>query len=467
VITLSRSLIVPFLTYSERRDLREAAWRAWTGRGEHEGETDNRGVIREILELRAEQAALLGYASYADYAVSGNMARTRDAVMALLDQVWSRALPALARERAEIEALMQQQGATHALEAWDWRFWADKVRQRKFALDDAQVKPYFALEAMVAAAFDCAERLFGIRLVERGDLPVYHPDVKAYEVQGRDGRAVGVFLHDNFARPTKRSGAWMSEYRQQTRNGGAVIPIIVNNNNFAKAAPGHPTLLSFDDVRTLFHEFGHGLHGLLSDVGYERLAGTNVLRDFVELPSQLFEHWMSEPAVLRRHARHVGTGEPIPEAMIERLKRARRFGQGFETVRYVASALTDMAVHSLPRGATPADPVAFEAEVLRQRGLPPGVGINHRFTHFQHLFYGSGYAAGYYVYLWAEVLDADAFGAFKEAGDPFDAEVASRLLRHVYSAGDSVEPGAAYAAFRGRAPRIEAMLEKRGLLAPA
>jgi peptidyl-dipeptidase Dcp len=467
VITLSRSLIVPFLTYSERRDLREAAWRAWTSRGEHEGETDNRGVIRQILELRAEQAALLGYASYADYAVAGNMARTQGAVMALLDQVWSGALPALGRERAEIEALMQQEGATHALEAWDWRFWADKVRQRKFALDDAQVKPYFALPNMVAAAFDCAERLFGIRLVERADLPVYHPDVKAYEVQGRDGRVVGVFLHDNFARPTKRSGAWMSEYRQQTRNGGAVTPIIVNNNNFARAAPGHPTLLSFDDVRTLFHEFGHGLHGLLSDVGYERLSGTNVLRDFVELPSQLFEHWMSEPAVLRRHARHVETGEPIPDAMIERLKRARRFGQGFETVRYVASALTDMAVHSLPRGATPADPVAFEAEVLRQRGLPPGVGVNHRFTHFQHLFYGSGYAAGYYVYLWAEVLDADAFGAFEEAGDPFDAEVASRLLRHVYAAGDSVEPGAAYAAFRGRAPRIEAMLEKRGLLAPA
>jgi peptidyl-dipeptidase Dcp len=467
VITLSRSLIVPFLTTSERRDLREAAWRAWTGRGEHEGPTDNRGVIREILELRAEQAALLGFDSFADYALAGNMARTQDAVMALLDRVWSRALPALARERTEIEALMREQGATHDLEAWDWRFWADKVRQRKFTLDDAQIKPYFALPNMVAAAFDCAERLFGIRLVERSDLPVYHPDVKAYEVKAQDGRVVGVFLHDNFARPSKRSGAWMSHYRQQTRNGGATIPIVVNNNNFAKAVAGQPTLLSFDDVRTLFHEFGHGLHGLLSDVGYERLSGTNVLRDFVELPSQLFEHWMSEPAVLRRHARHVETGEPIPDAMIERLKRARRFGQGYETVRYAASALTDMAVHALPRGQTPADPVAFEAQVLRQRGLPPGVGINHRFTHFQHLFYGSGYAAGYYVYLWAEVLDADAFGAFEEAGDPFDAAVAARLLRHVYSAGDSVEPGATYAAFRGRAPRIEPMLEKRGLMQPA
>jgi peptidyl-dipeptidase Dcp len=467
VITLSRSLIVPFLTYSERRDLREAAWRAWTSRGEHAGATDNRGVIREMLEMRAEQAALLGYPSYADYALSNTMAGTCTAVMGLLDNVWSRALPAVERERGAIVALMREAGATHEIEPWDWRYWAERVRQSRFALDDSQIKPYFSLERMVSAAFDCAERLFGIRLVERADLPVYHPDVKAYEVLGREGQVIGVFLHDNFARPTKRSGAWMSNFRQQTNNGGAVTPIVVNNNNFAKAAPGQPTLLSFDDVRTLFHEFGHGLHGLLSNVGYERLSGTNVLRDFVELPSQLFENWMSEPEVLRRHARHVDTGEPIPEPLIERLKRARRFGQGYETVRYVASALTDMAVHALPHGDTPADPVAFENQVLAERGLPPGVGVNHRFTHFQHLFYGSWYAAGYYVYLWAEVLDADAFDAFVEAGNPFDVQVASRLLRHVYAAGDGVEPGATFQAFRGRAPRIEAMLEKRGLLEPA
>jgi len=467
VITLSRSLVVPFLTFSERRDLREAAWRAWTSRGEHEGETDNRAVIREIVELRAEQAQLLGFATYADFALDVSMARTRPAVMQLLDEVWSRALPALERERAMLLAEMRSAGASHEIEPWDWRYWAERARQRQFAIDDAEVKPYFSLERMVAAAFDCAERLFGIRFVERADLPVYHADVKAYEVSDRDGSLVGVFLHDNFARPSKRSGAWMSNYRQQTRNGGAVAPIVVNNNNFAKAAPGHPTLLSFDDVRTLFHEFGHGLHGLLSDVGYERLSGTNVLRDFVELPSQLFEHWTSEPQVLRQHARHVDTGEPIPEALIERLKRARRFGQAFETVRYTASALTDMAVHSLPCGHTPADLVAFEAQVLAERGLPPGVGINHRFPHFQHLFYGSGYAAGYYVYLWAEVLDADAFQAFVEAGSPFDPQVAERLRRHVYAAGDSVEPAATYAAFRGRAARIEPMLEKRGLLEPA
>ena len=467
VITLSRSLLVPFLTFSERRDLREQVWRAWTSRGEHPGASDNRGVVREILQLRAEQAALHGMNSYADYALDNTMARNQAAVQRLLDNVWQRAVVVLERERAQLLGLMREAGVTHDIEAWDWRYWAERVRKRTYALDDAEIKPYFPLERMVEAAFDCAERLFGVRFAERADLPVYHPDVKAYEMRDRAGTVAGIFLHDNFARPTKRSGAWMSSFRQQTKNGGAVSPIIVNNNNFAKAAPGQPTLLSFDDVRTLFHEFGHGLHGLLSSVGYERLAGTNVLRDFVELPSQLFEHWMSEPAVLRRHARHVVTGEPIPDALIRRLEAARRFGQGFETVRYTASALTDMAVHALPRAEVPDDVVAFEAEVLRQRGLPRGVGLNHRYTHFQHLFAGSGYAAGYYVYLWAEVLDADAFDAFVEAGDPFDAGVAQRLQRHIYAAGDSVEPGATYAAFRGRAPQIEPMLKKRGLLEPA
>ena len=467
VITLSRSLLVPFLSFSERRDLREAAWRAWTSRGEHPGANDNRAIVREILQLRAEQAALHGRACYADYALDNRMARDQGAVQRLLDNVWQRALPALERERGQLLALMREAGVADAIEPWDWRYWAEKVRQRTYALDDAEIKPYFPLERMVAAAFDCAERLFGVRFTERADLPVYHPDVKAYEMRDRDGRVAGIFLHDNYARASKRSGAWMSSFRQQTRNGGEVIPVIVNNNNFAKAAPGQPTLLSFDDVRTLFHEFGHGLHGLLSSVGYERLSGTNVLSDFVELPSQLFEHWISEPAVLRRHARHVATGESIPDALIERLAAARRFGQGYETVRYTASALTDMAVHALPMGQLPDDVVAFEAQVLQQRGLPAGVGVNHRFSHFQHLFAGSGYAAGYYVYLWAEVLDADAYDAFVEAGDPFDAAVATRLQRHIYAAGDSVEPGATYAAFRGRAAQLEPMLKKRGLLEPA
>ena len=465
VITLSRSLVVPFLTFSARRDLREQAWRAWTGRGAHPGASDNRPLAREILALRAEQAALHGHKCFADYALADNMAREQGAVRRLLDDVWQRALPALERERAQLEAMRREASSTDTtIEPWDWRCWAEQVRQRTYAIDDAEVKPYFSLPRMVAAAFDCATRLFGIRFVERKDLPVYHPDVKAYEVRSAGDSVVGVFLHDNFARPSKRSGAWMSEFRTQGRNGVETVPIVVNNNNFAKGGPGEPTLLSFDDVRTLFHEFGHGLHGLLSDVTYRRLAGTNVLRDFVELPSQLFEHWMSEPQVLKTHARHVSTGEPIPDALVARLKAAEKFGQAYETVRYAASAITDLEVHALAAGELPGDVAAFEEQVLQRIGLPAGVGLNHRFSHFQHLFAGSGYAAGYYVYLWAEVLDADAFQAFVEAGDPFDAAVAARLKRHVYAAGNSVEPGATYRAFRGRDPHIEPMLRERGLI---
>lgn len=466
VITLSRSLIVPFLTFSERADLREQAWRAWTSRGEHAGEHDNRPVARAVLKLRNEQARLHGYASYADYALADTMAGTQSAVQKLLDEVWPRALAAVQRERAELREAMDAAGAEGAIEAWDWRFWAEKVRQAKYAIDDAEVKPYFALPAMVNAAFDCAQRLFGLSFVPRPDLPVYHPDVKAYEVRNRDGQPVGVFLQDNFARPSKRSGAWMSSLRWQSRNGehgGLELPVILNNNNFAKGSPEQPALLSMDDARTLFHEFGHGLHGLLSNVTYERLSGTQVLRDFVELPSQIFEHWISEPEVLKRHARHWQTGEPIPDDLMVRLHAARRFGQGYETVRYTASALVDMAVHSLADAEPPADLCAFEAETLARLGHPAPVGINHRLVHFQHLFSGSGYAAGYYVYLWAEVLDADGYDAFTEAGSPFDPAVAQGLLKHIYASGNSVEPGAAFAAFRGRAPTVGPLLRKRGL----
>jgi peptidyl-dipeptidase Dcp len=468
VITLSRSLIVPFLSFSPRRDLREQAWRAWTGRGEHVGEHDNREVARDILRLRHEQAQLHGHASYADYALADTMAGTRDAVQGLLGEVWPRALAAVERERAALLAQMQADGVAGEIEPWDWRYWAEKVRRQRFAIDDAEVKPYFQLERVVAAAFDCAERLFGLRFAPRDDIPVYHPDVKAYEVRDATGQVCGIFLQDNFARPAKRSGAWMSALRWQSRNGAAAqLPVILNNNNFARGAAGQPTLLSLDDARTLFHEFGHGLHGLLSDVTYERLSGTQVLRDFVELPSQIFEHWITEPEVLQRHARHCVTGEPIPAELVERLQRARRFNQGYETVRYTASALVDMAVHSLPDAEPPADLCAFEADLLQQLGLPHGVGLNHRLVHFQHLFASAGYAAGYYVYLWAEVLDADGYGAFTEAGSPFDGAVAARLKRHIYAAGNTVEPGAAFAAFRGRAPVVQPLLEKRGLLEPA
>ena len=471
VITLSRSLVVPFLTFSQRRDLREQAWRAWVGRGEHDGEHDNRDVARQILRLRNEQARLHGHASYADFALADTMAGTHGAVQKLLGDVWPRALVAVQREREALQGAMAAAGQSHAIEAWDWRFWAEKVRVARYALDDAEIKPYFQLERMVEAAFDCASRLFGLGFKLRSDLPVYHPDVRAYEVTDAVGAVIGVFLQDNFARTSKRSGAWMSSLRWQHRNagGGAAarrgeIPVILNNNNFAKGAPGAPTLLSLDDARTLFHEFGHGLHGLLSSVTYERLSGTQVLRDFVELPSQIFEHWIAEPEVLQRHARHWQTGESIPDTLIDRLHAARRFNQGYETVRYAASAIVDMAVHALPDAEPPADLCAFEADLLRQHGLPPGVGQNHRLVHFQHLFSGSGYAAGYYVYLWAEVLDADGFDAFTEAGSIFDPAVAERLQRYIYASGNSLAPGAAYTAFRGRPPTVTPMLIQRGLI---
>ena len=488
VITLSRSLIVPFLTFSARRDLREQAWRAWTSRGEHPGEHDNREVARAILKLRGEQARLHGYASFADYALVDRMAGTQQAVRQLLDEVWPRALVAVERERQMLRAAMVDagQGADTVIEPWDWRVWAEKVRVARYAVDDAEVKPYFQLDRMVQAAFDCAGRLFGLQFTHRPDLPVYHPDVKAYEVRDAAGQVCGIFLQDNFARPSKRSGAWMSSLRWQNRNvphgvtlqshagaslavgaGGAEIPVILNNPNFAKGAPGAPTLLSMDDVRTLFHEFGHGLHGLLSNVTYERLSGTQVLRDFVELPSQMFEHWTSEPVVLKQHARHWQTDEPIPDELLERIQRARRFNQGYETVRYTASALVDMAVHSLTDEEPPADLCAFEAQELQRLDLPHGVGLNHRLVHFQHLFSGSGYAAGYYVYLWAEVLDADAFDAFVEAGDPFDPQVAQALQRFIYGSGNSLEPRAAFAAFRGRSAQVEPMLRKKGLITDA
>ena len=464
VITLSRSLVVPFLTFSQRRDLREQAWRAWAGRGEHPGEHDNREVARQILRLRNEQARLHGHASYADYALTDTMAGTHTAVQGLLGDVWPRALAAVARERQALQEVMQGEGVQQSIEAWDWRFWAEKVRRERFALADADVKPYFQLERMVAAAFDCASRLFGLRFTLRDDVPVYHPDVKAYEVSDESGATVGVFLQDNFARGGKRSGAWMSALRWQRRNGGPELPIILNNNNFARGATGAPTLLSLDDVRTLFHEFGHGLHGLLSNVEFGRLSGTQVLRDFVELPSQLFEHWATEPEVLRRHARHWQTDAPIPDDLMLRMQRARQFNQGYETVRYTASALVDMAVHARTEAEPPADLCAFEADLLTALGLPPGVGLNHRLVHFQHLFSSSGYAAGYYVYLWAEVLDADGFGAFTEAGSPFAPQVAARLRTHIYGSGNSVPPAEAYLAFRGRAATVQPLLLKRGLL---
>ena len=466
VITLSRSLIVPFLTFSTRRDLRQQAWRAWGERGEHPGANDNRPVAQEILTLRNEQARLHGFTCFADHALTDTMAGRQSAVTTLLEQVWEPAKARAADEREALQMLAQTDGLSGPIEAWDWRFYAEKVRRQRYDLDEAAVKPYFALERMVEAAFDCAQRLFGLRFLARPELRAYHADVQVYEVRDAADAVIGVFMHDNFARAGKRSGAWMSALRKQSRDatGESVLPVILNNNNFAKGAPGEPTLLSFDDATTLFHEFGHGLHGLLSNVTYARLSGTSVLRDFVELPSQLFEHWLSEPAVLKRHARHCDSGAPIPDAMIDKLRAARLFNQGYETVRYTASALVDMAAHALTQAQAP-DVVAFERAELERIGAPADVGVNHRLTHFQHLFSGSSYAAGYYVYLWAEVLEADGYEAFVEAGNPFDATVAARLRQFVYGSGNSIEPAAAFRAFRGRDAVVAPMLRQRGLIA--
>jgi peptidyl-dipeptidase Dcp len=462
-ITLSRSLVMPFLTFSDRRDLRERAFKAWTRRGENDGNHDNRPIAREILTLRTEQARFHGYAHYADYALVDRMAGTPSAVLELLARVWEPAKAKAAEECDALRAMALSRGENLQIEPWDWRYYAEKVRKARYDFDEAALKPYFPLDRMLGAAFDCAHRLFGVRFVARTDVKAYHPDVRVFEVHDRDDRVIGVFLSDNFARATKRGGAWMSAYRFQSRAHGEALPIIVNNNNFAKAPAGQQTQLSADNVRTLFHEFGHGLHGLLSQVHYERLSGTHVLRDFVELPSQIFEHWAFERDVLKRHALHHETGAPIPDALIDRLLQARKFNQGFETVEYVACALVDMALHA-QTDSDGTDITAFEETELARIGMPREIAMRHRLPHFGHLFSSSSYAAGYYVYMWAEVLDADGFDAFAEAGNIFDATIAERLRRFVYSSGGTLDPAAAYRAFRGRDPGVEAMLAKRGMI---
>jgi peptidyl-dipeptidase Dcp len=460
VVTLARSTAEPFLTFSTRRDLRRTLWEAWTARGTHEGARDNAPLIREIVSLRAEQARLLSYDNFAAYRLDDSMAKTAAAVEDLLLQVWEPAKDKARDERAKLEAVARAEGLNEAIEPWDWRYYAEKVRQAEYDLDEAEVKPYFVLDDMVAAAFDAARRLFGLSFTERTDVPVYHPDVRVWEVRDTAGDHVGMFLHDNFARPGKRSGAWMSRYRDQEALDGAVAPIVVNNNNFAK---GEPTLLSFDDAKTLFHEFGHGLHGLLSRVRYRSQSGTAVRQDFVEFPSQIFEHWMVAPETLRRYARHYRTGEPIPEVLLQRLLAARTFNQGFATVEYTGSALLDLELHRVPQPEV-LEPARFEGELLDRIGMPKEIGLRHRPAHFQHLFAGGGYAAGYYAYLWAEVLDADGFAAFIEAGNVFDPALAARL-KDIYSAGDTRDPMELYRAFRGRDPTIAALLEQRGLTA--
>jgi peptidyl-dipeptidase Dcp len=468
LITLSRSLIEPFLTFSTRRDLREQAYRAWTKRGETGGPTDNRVIIRETLALRAERARLLGFADFASFKLAPEMAKVPAAVDALLGRVWEPAKLRFAEEKADLEALAREEGFNDAITAWDWRFYAEKVRKARHSLDEAEIKPYLQLENVIQASFAVATRLFGLQFLERSDLAAYHPDARCHEVKDAGGNHVGLFIGDYFNRSTKRSGAWMSAFREQHRLGASsgtetVRPIIVNVMNFAKPAEGQPALLSFDDARTLFHEFGHGLHGLLSDVTYPSIAGTSVARDFVELPSQLYEHWLQTPAILSEFALHAETGAAMPAELIGRIIAAANFNQGFGTVEYTSSALIDMAFHALAEA--PDDPVAFEAAELKRIGMPDGIGMRHRSPHFSHVFSGDGYSAGYYSYLWSEVLDADAFEAFEATGNVFDPALAARLKQHVYAAGGSRDPAELYRAFRGADPDPAALLRKRGLAA--
>uniref|UniRef100_UPI002FC73251 M3 family metallopeptidase n=1 Tax=Bosea sp. (in: a-proteobacteria) TaxID=1871050 RepID=UPI002FC73251 len=462
-VTLSRSIIEPFLTFSTRRDLREESFAAWSKRGENGAETDNRAIVAEMVKLRAEKARLLGFPTFADFKLDDSMAKTPAHVRELLELVWKPAKARAAKEAADLAALAQAEGENGPIRPSDWRHYSEKVRQQTYALDETVLKPYLQLDRIIVAAFDTAGKLFGLSFAEKPELAGYHPDVRIWEVsEAATGRHIGLFLGDYFARPSKRSGAWMSAYRGQRRQDGEVRPIIVNVCNFAKPAEGKPALLSIDDARTLFHEFGHALHGLLSDVTYGSLAGTSVSRDFVELPSQLYEHWFLTKEVMQRFCLHAETGEPIPEALIEKIKRAQTFNQGFATVEYTSSALVDLAFHSLEAPAE-VDPLAFEAAELARIGMPAEITMRHRTPHFSHVFSGDGYSAGYYSYLWSEVMDADAFNAFIEAGDVFAPEVAAKLRRYIYSAGDTRDPAEAYTLFRGRLPTPDALLEKRGL----
>jgi peptidyl-dipeptidase Dcp len=460
-ITLARSSVEPFLRSSARRDLREKAYEAWIVRGNGGGATDNKAIIAETIALRAERARLLGYPTFADYRLDDAMAKTPQAVQALLERVWSPARVRAMADRDALQDLIRQEGGNFDLAAWDWRYYAEKLRKARCDIDAAEIAPYFKLDNVIAAAFDTAHRLFDLTFRERRDVPVWHPDVRVWEVSGPGGRFQGLFFGDYFARSSKRSGAWMTMLRSQHKLDGEVRPLVINVMNFAKAGDGEPTLLSFDDARTLFHEFGHGLHGLMSDVTYPMIACTRVATDFVELPSQLYEHWLEQPEVLRRFARHYRTGEPMPEDLLRRLLAARTFDQGFATVEYVASALVDLALHQAPE-PDKIDPAAFEADVLARIGMPAEIGMRHRSPHFLHVFAGSGYAAGYYSYMWSEVLDADAFEAFRETGDVFDPATAARLRHDILAAGGSRDPGEAYRAFRGRLPTADALLRKRG-----
>jgi peptidyl-dipeptidase Dcp len=461
VIANTRSAMDPFLTSAERRDLRERAWRLFVGRGDGGGANDNGPVVAEILALRAERARLLGFPTHAHWRLEDSMAGTPERALELMEAVWPPAVSRAREEVADMQAMADAEGAGIRIEPWDYRFYAERVRRARYDLDAQEVKPYLQLDRLRDGMFWVAGELFGFAFRAVHDVPVFHEDVAVWEVaDGASGESRGLFYFDPYARPGKRSGAWMNAYRSQERFDGPVTTLVSNNSNFVRGRPGEPALISWDDARTLFHEFGHALHGLASTVGYPSLSGTAVPRDYVEFPSQLLEHWLATPEVLQRFAVHAGSGEPIPQPLVDRVERAGRFNQGFATVEYLASALVDMRLHLAVDGDI--DPARFEREALEALGMPPQVVMRHRIPHFQHVFGSDGYSAAYYSYLWADVITADAFQAFVEAGGAYDRDTARRLLRHVFSAGNTVDPVEAYRAFRGRDPEVNALMAKRG-----
>jgi peptidyl-dipeptidase Dcp len=466
VINNTRSAVEPFLSFAARRDLREKVWRNFVGRGDNDGQHDNNAIITEILLLRAERAKLLGYATHAHWRLQNSMAKTPEATLELMEAVWTPALARVKEEVADMQAIVKREGGQFAIAPWDYRYYAEKVRKAKYDLDENEIKPYLQLDRLRDGLFWVAGELFDFEFVPISGIPVYHPDVSVWEVKNRTTKKhVGLWYFDPFARAGKQSGAWMNSYRDQERFRGEVSAIVSNNSNFVKPPAGEPLLVSWDDATTLFHEFGHALHGLSSNVSYPALAGTSVARDYVEFPSQLLEHWLSTPEVLGRFALHHETSQPIPKALVEKIERASKFNEGFETVEYLATALVDMKLHLA--GATRIDPDAFERETLAALHMPEQIVMRHRTPQLSHVFAGDSYSAGYYSYLWADTLTADAFEAFTEAGGPYDRAVAERLSKNVFQAGNTVDPGTAYRAFRGKDPGIAALMRKRGFPVPA
>ena len=464
-ITLQRPSVEPFLTFAEDRALREQAWRAWILRGDNNDDEDNKAVIAEIVALRAERAQIMGYDSHAEFTLDDTMAKTPEAALELMRRVWEPALARAKEERADMQALIAREGGDYSLQGWDWRYYAEKVRKERFDISQDEIRPYFQLDQFIAAQFYLAKRLFGLEFKERKDIPVYHPTVRVWEVTGRDGQHVGLFYGDYFARQGKSGGAWMSSYRAQEKFDGAVTPHIVNVMNIPAPPEGEIATVSLDDAITLFHEMGHGLHGLMSNVNYPSLAGTAVSRDFVEFPAQILEHYVLTPHFLNKFATHKTTGASMPVELQQRLIASRQFNQGFATVEFLASGLVDMDFHALSAEAAKGIDVAeFEKQSLARIGAIPEIPMRHRSPHFAHIFAG-GYSAGYYSYLWSEVLDSDGFDAFSETGDLFNPEVAARLEKYVFSAGNLRDPMAAYVAFRGREPVVEPLLRNRGFLA--